>query len=148
MSKYHNHPVVIAGIKFDSRLEGDRFLFLKNLERQGIISELKMQVTFEVIPKQTITIPQIGKRGLPIKPKVKVLEQNTEYIADFTYRLKDGRLIVEDTKGEKTPDYIIKRKLMRYQGLPITEVSHATQPVQTEHQYTLKPYEDEESQES
>ena len=129
MSKYHNHPVVIAGIKFDSRLEGDRFLFLKNLERQGIISELKMQVTFEVIPKQTITIPQIGKRGLPIKPKVRVLEQNTEYIADFTYRLKDDRLIVEDTKGDKTPEYIIKRKLMRLQGNPVYEITHPCQAI-------------------
>lgn len=144
MSKYHNHPVVIAGIKFDSRLEGDRFLFLKNLERQGIISELKMQVTFEVIPQQTVTIPQIGKRGLPIKPKVKVLEQNTEYIADFTYRLKDGRLIVEDTKGEKTADYIIKRKLMRLQGNPITEVSHPTQLITTDRRDFINiPYEEE-----
>ena len=144
MSKYHNHPVVIAGIKFDSRLEGNRYLYLKNLERQGIIFDLKRQVTFEVIPQQTITIPQIGKRGLPIKPKVKVLEQNTEYIADFTYRLKDGRLIVEDTKGEKTPDYVIKRKLMRLQGNPITEVSHPTQPITTDRRDFINiPYEEE-----
>jgi len=60
---------------------------------------------------------------------VKVLEQNTEYIADFTYRLKDGRLIVEDTKGEKTPDYIIKRKLMRLHGNPIHEITHPCQAI-------------------
>ena len=36
--------------------------------------------------------------------------------------MKDGVEVVEDTKGHKTRDYVIKRKLMRVQGHPIREV--------------------------
>lgn len=43
----------------------------------------------------------------------------------------DGRLrVVEDTKGMKTPDYIIKRKLMRYvKDIRIREVKTATEEI-------------------
>ena len=44
------------------------------------------------------------------------------YIADFAY-MQDGKYIVEDTKGVKTPEYVIKRKLMLWlQGIRIREV--------------------------
>lgn len=43
----------------------------------------------------------------------KVVERECSYIADFVYRdAKSDKLVVEDTKGFKTKDYIIKRKLM------------------------------------
>jgi len=55
--------------------------------------------------------------------KGKVIEKECSYIADFVYNDEDGDLIVEDTKGIKTKDYIIKRKLMLYvHGIKITEV--------------------------
>ena len=34
-------------------------------------------------------------------------------VADFVY-VENGEKVVEDTKGMKTRDYIIKRKLMLY----------------------------------
>ena len=43
----------------------------------------------------------------------RLLEKEVTYIADFVY-YKDGELIVEDTNGFRTKDYIIKRKLMLY----------------------------------
>ena len=43
----------------------------------------------------------------------KCVERSVKYKADFFYT-KDGELVVEDTKGFRTPDYIIKRKLMLY----------------------------------
>ena len=44
------------------------------------------------------------------------------YVADFVY-FEGDKLIVEDTKGFRTKDYIIKRKLMRYLlGINIKEV--------------------------
>ena len=53
----------------------------------------------------------IGTRG-GVK-KVKLLERECSYIADFVY-IKNGKIVVEDTKGVRTKEYIIKRKLMLY----------------------------------
>lgn len=78
------------------------------LERAGAIQNLQYQVKFELLPSQRIS----GK----------VVERPVSYIADFVYE-QDGLKIVEDTKGMKTKDYIIKRKLMLWiHGIPIKEV--------------------------
>ena len=45
--------------------------------------------------------------------KGKLLERECAYIADFVYT-ENGKIVVEDTKGLRTKDYIIKRKLMLY----------------------------------
>lgn len=84
---------------FDSVKEYRRFQELALLERAGQVSGLQRQVKFELIPSQRID----GK----------VVERPCHYIADFVY-FKDGQKVVEDTKGFKTKDYIIKRKLMLY----------------------------------
>ena len=39
------------------------------------------------------------------------VERAAHYIADFVY-MEDGKKVVEDTKGFRTKDYILKRKLM------------------------------------
>lgn len=69
--------------------------------------------------------PEVYKRG-PKKgqPKEgKVIEQECSYYADFDYIGKDGTHVVEDTKGVKTKEYIIKRKLMLYiHGIRISEI--------------------------
>ena len=52
-----------------------------------------------------------------------VVERAVKYIADFVYTGEDGKTVVEDTKGMKTPAYIIKRKLMRWvHSISIKEV--------------------------
>ena len=52
----------------------------------------------------------------------KTIERQCVYIADFVYT-KDNKLIVEDTKGFRTPEYRIKRKLMLYiHNIRITEI--------------------------
>lgn len=101
---------------FDSRRERKRYEELKTLEAEGVITDLQRQVPFELIPKQTLPQPyQQGKRTIKT-------ERAVRYFADFTY-MKDGALIVEDSKGFKTADYIIKRKLMLYvHGIQIKEV--------------------------
>lgn len=131
-NKYHNRKVVIQGIEFDSTLEGYRYLYLKSAEKKGIIRNLRRQVEFEVIPKQTKTIEQVGKQGQPIKPKEVLLEHNTTYLADFTFEWNNGESwieVVEDTKGFVTPEYVIKRKLMRLQGHPIQEIKSPAQVI-------------------
>ena len=108
-SKYGNHKVIHDGMKFDSQRELNRWLELKLLERAGEIRQLRRQVKFVLIPPQ--------------KENGKVIERECSYIADFVYKDKDGRLVVEDTKGVKTKDYIIKRKLMCYvHGIRVREV--------------------------
>lgn len=96
-SKYKAKKVTVNGITFDSQKEYRRFCELSLLERAGKITELQRQVKFELIPSQRID----GK----------VVERACNYVADFVY-MENGKKIVEDTKGFKTKDYIIKRKLM------------------------------------
>ena len=108
MSKYHSRKVTVDGEVFDSKKEYKRFCELRLLERAGAIQNLQRQVRFELIPSQ-----KIGG---------KVVERPCFYIADFMYQ-ENGKTVVEDTKGFKTKDYVIKRKLMLYRyGIQIREV--------------------------
>lgn len=78
------------------------------LERAGTIQNLQRQVKFELIPSQRID----GK----------VIERPCTYIADFVYT-ENGKMVVEDTKGFRTTDYIIKRKLLLWvHGIRIQEI--------------------------
>ena len=97
--KYNNKKVVINGMKFDSRREASRYIELKLLMQAGIITDLQTQVKFELIPSQ--------------KKDKKTIERPITYIADFVYK-ENGEVVVEDTKGFCTKDYIIKRKLMLF----------------------------------
>ena len=107
MSKYHNRPVIIDGQRIPSKREARRWAELQLLERAGAIADLRRQVTFELIPKQ--------KRG-------DRTEQPVKYIADFVYK-ENGEEVVEDAKGFRTREYIIKRKLMLWTyGIEIREV--------------------------
>lgn len=102
-SKYGAVKTEVDGIKFDSKHEAKRYQELRLLEQAGEITNLRLQVPFELIPK--------SKYGMPIR-----------YIADFTYNDGNGQLIVEDAKGVKTPVYRIKRRLMaELKGIEIKE---------------------------
>ena len=103
-----------------SKKEHNRAIQLKLWQRAGVISDLREQVSFELIPAQ------YGECGTDIKGKpVRVLiERACRYIADFVYTDNDtGQTVVEDTKGVRTKEYIIKRKLMlAVHGIRIKEV--------------------------
>ena len=118
MSKYHSRKVVKDGEVFDSTKEYRHWCGLKLMERAGAITDLRRQVKFVLIPAQREP-DTTGPRGGVIKGKL--LERECAYIADFVYE-QDGKTIVEDTKGVRTPDYIIKRKLMlQVHGIQIKE---------------------------
>jgi hypothetical protein len=123
MTKYHSKKVVVNGETFDSRKEYRRFCELSLLERAGAITNLQRQVEFLLIPAQWETFERYSdKTGNRLKDGRRCVEQKCSYIADFVY-FKDGQKVVEDTKGVKTKDYIIKRKLMlRIHGVRIQEV--------------------------
>lgn len=111
MSKYGAKKVTFDGKTFDSQKEAQRYAELRLLERGKVIEDLQLQVPFQLIPAQ------YDKSG-------KVIERAMFYIADFTYTDKNtGQYVVEDTKGFRTPEYIIKRKLMLHiYGIRIREV--------------------------
>jgi hypothetical protein len=125
-SKYHSKKVTVNGITYASQKEYERFCALSLLQRAGAIQDLKYQVPFELIPAQFEIIPtgEFYKRGeLKGQPKTKrvCVEQSVKYVADFTYT-ENGKQIVEDSKGFRTADYKIKRKLMLYiHGIRIKE---------------------------
>ncbi len=126
-SKYQNKKVTYNGQTFDSKREAKRHQELLLLERAGVISDLQTQVSFELLPAFFEEVPtgEIYKRG-PKKgqPKTKkvCVEQSVKYVADFVY-YENGKKIVEDAKGFRTDDYIIKRKLMLHvHGIRIKEV--------------------------
>ena len=99
LNKYGNRKTEVFGILFDSKKEADRYLELYLAQKAGSITDLQLQVPFELIPKQ------LDDHG-------KVAERAVFYYADFTYRNADGAYVVENVKGERTREYILKRKLM------------------------------------
>lgn len=101
--KYGNRKTVADGITFASAKEARRYGELKLLERAGQISELTLQ------PRFPLTVG-----GLKV----------CTYVADFQYRdMLLDEIVVEDVKGHKTREYIIKSKLFRaLKGFPVVEV--------------------------
>ena len=119
MTKYHSRKITRDGVTYDSVKEYRRFCELSLLAKAGAITDLQRQVEFVLIPAQREPY-RVGVRG-GIK-KGKTIEQAVKYVADFVYQ-ENGKTIVEDTKGFRTKDYIIKRKLMLWvHGIKIREV--------------------------
>jgi hypothetical protein len=106
LNKYNNIKITIDNLKFDSKREAARFSVLKLLERGNLISDLKLQVKFELAPSVVVA----GRK----KPALK-------YICDFTY-VENGKLVIEDVKGRLTDIYVLKRHLMKsVYGIDIKE---------------------------
>lgn len=126
MNKYGNKKVIVDGVVFDSKREARRYQELKMFERCGSISNLRRQVKYELIPVQreesTRVYTKGRKKGQPIEGKV--IEKAVTYIADFTYTdVATGETVVEDSKGFRTKEFVIKRKLMFYiHGIKVREV--------------------------
>ena len=99
-SKYHNRKTK----GFDSAKEWRRNQELEALQRAGEISELNRQVPFVLMPSYTIA-DETTRQGFRTVREIR-------YIADFTYRLKDGTRIIEDVKGMQTDVFKLKRKLL------------------------------------
>ena len=101
--KYHNKKTVADGIKFDSKLEAERYSQLKMMERAGVIRDLELQPEYELIP----SFRKNGKTW-----------RRTLYKADFRYILaEDDSYIIEDVKGSTsviTDVFRLKQKLFEY----------------------------------
>lgn len=131
-NKYRNVETEVDGIRFQSKKEARRFVYLKLAQELGVIEELRLQVDFTL------------QEGFKKIDGQRV--QAIRYVADFTYKVRSagydhalqldmddieywrglypGALVIEDTKtrGTRTKEYQIKRKLMADKGYEIREV--------------------------
>ena len=83
-SKFHAVICEADGIKFRSKKERARYLELTVLKQAGVCWFLR-QVPF-------------------------YLPGNTKYVLDYMIFWKDGKVTYEDTKGHRTPEFIMKKK--------------------------------------
>lgn len=130
--KYSNRRFKNEHGKWDSQLEYYRYLVLLEAEKKGIISRLERQKEYILIPAQKETVKKYHetKKGVQIKLVEKVVEKACTYKADFVYYKTGFGTVIEDTKGFRTKDYIIKRKLIRYLlHNVIREVNNPNEPV-------------------
>ena len=97
-NKYGAKPMVIDGIRFDSTIEAEYYVYLKALNKAGVIAKLELQVKCELLPAQKH--PVTGKHIRAIT-----------YIADFRVTYPDGSVEYLDTKGYEKPEFKLKAKL-------------------------------------
>ena len=114
MSKYLNRKTEVDGLVFDSKKEAGYYQYLKQREEHGEISNLRMQVPFEIVPAV------YGERTKHLKTKDKTerycIQKAAHYVADFVYIVTaTGKQEVIDVKSfitRKQPVYRLKKKLM------------------------------------
>ncbi len=111
-SKFFSKKVTIEGITFDSKKEGNYYLKLKELEKEGKIKDLELQKEYVLQDK--------------FKLGGKTRRQIT-YKSDFTYvSVEDNKLHVVDIKSPYTAKdkvYRLKKKLFEYKyGIELEEI--------------------------
>lgn len=99
-SKYHSRMVEVDGHIFDSKKEAQKYIQLKLWRQAGVIKDFELQPEFELQPGYR---DRFGRWVHPIK-----------YRADFRVIYPDGRAVIIDTKGYRTKDYRLKRKMLLY----------------------------------
>ena len=87
--KFNAIRTEIDGIKFASKKEAKRFIALQQLQKAGEITFFLRQVPFHI------------PGGL-------------KYVCDYVVFWTDGHVSVEDVKGFKTDNYILKKKLVEH----------------------------------
>lgn len=111
-SKFFSKKVVVEGITFDSKKEGEYYLKLKELEKKGTIKDLELQK--EYILQDKFKINNKTRRQITYK-------------ADFKYiSTEDDKLHVVDVKSPYTAKdkvYRLKKKLFEYKyGIELEEI--------------------------
>lgn len=98
-NKFHAQKTTVNGVVYDSKKEAKRAVELQYLEKIGQIQDLRQQVEF------VLQDGFVNNEGKKIRAIV--------YVGDFCYT-QDGVKIIEDTKGFRTKEYSIKKKLLMY----------------------------------
>ena len=100
-NKYGAKSREIDGHEFPSLKEADYYLMYKDMLQQGELINLELQPKFTLIPAFK------GKDGKT--------EKSVNYTADFRLTYPDGHIVIVEVKGYKTRDYVIRRKLFKWQ---------------------------------
>lgn len=111
-NKFFAHKVEYDGIMFDSTFERDRYIVLRDMERNGEIECLRLQTGFTIIPRVTTIVPKQLKTK--VRYDERVVEMETDYHCDFCYK-ENGYYVIEEDKSHitaKVRDYPLRRKLM------------------------------------
>lgn len=121
-NKYNAEKKICAyGHRHDSILEAKRCEELHLLEKSGAIEGLELQKSFLIIPGiyeevETKEVYKVGEKKGQNKTKKVCIERPSYYKADFVYYDKKiNKTVIEDSKGKKLKEYILKRKLVRHQ---------------------------------
>lgn len=103
-SKYKNQKVYVDAHEFDSKKEARRYGELKLMQRLGLVRNLEIHKRYPIYVNERLIC---------------------NYEADFVYEEEHGdawRRVVEDCKGVRTRDYVLKKKLMHAcNGIDIKE---------------------------
>lgn len=111
-NKFNAEKVTFRGMTFDSRKELKRFLYLQFQEKKGVISQLRRQVKFQIIPPMYVSRTFV--RAKTTEVRYVLVDRAAYYTCDFLYR-ENGKIIIEDVKSAETAklkDYVLRRKLM------------------------------------
>lgn len=131
-NKYNAKKIEFDGHVFDSKKEKTRYEELVKAVNDGIITDLKRQVRFELEPP----VVEEYKEQMKTKTvtKTRTVQRGIYYTCDFQY-MKGGELVVEDVKSSPQQAkldkaYQIRKKLLfaRY-GIKIKEVFNAKESV-------------------
>lgn len=129
-NKMNAQKVIIDGIEFASKKEGNRYCELRILERAGKIKNLQLQKKYELIPSvyEECNEKYIKGSHKGEHKRGKLIERGIDYIADFVYE-EGGKYVVEDVKGYRATNsasykvFVMKRKMMlHFYGIKIVEV--------------------------
>lgn len=124
-NKYRNKPDSRKGVKFDSKKEAARYDELILLLKTGKIRNLKLQPEFTL--QEAFTTPD-GERIQAIRYRAdfayEILQHNRYEDYDGVEWIDEWAYVIEDVKSPatKTPQYLMKRKMMLDRGIRITEV--------------------------
>ena len=98
--KYGSTKKEVDGILFDSTIEANYYLRLKDYKSLNLIKDFSLQPKFLLQEKFTTAFGET--------------REDIEYVADFLITDLDDEQIVVDTKGFTTKDFVLKRKLFEY----------------------------------
>lgn len=117
--KIRHTKTEVDGIMFDSKMESDKYKYLKEQLSKGLIKNLELQPEFVLQEKYIIVDGQVIEGSHPefdkIKRKTKAKTiQAIKYRGDFLVTDLDDSQRVIDTKGLSTTEFEIKKKLFMF----------------------------------
>lgn len=130
--KIAHKKTTIDGIEFDSKMESDYYLYLKEEKKKGNVLKFELQPLFVLQPKHFVLGDELvtfdDEDNYKEKDKLRKqwnkqhpdktinIVNAIKYISDFDVTYKDGSNLIIDVKGLKTADFKIKEKMFAFRN--------------------------------